>query len=492
MNNRNNSNLYICIHNYILQIGHAMKTKRLFTFIIFISITLSAFGQATVTNIGTFNESNISNINVLDNGTGYAFSFGCTNSCADMNVLKMTNFDDNWQYLIQCGPVSWPDPFLIPSASHFFNSQRGIVVMSQEFAGYNDPGIFKTTDGGNTWDVKYTWFVDSGADVISGLAFSDDLNGLAITREINSSSVYISKVLRTTDAGETWSFDTISFTDMSFEEIIYVQGVYYILGREVVNWDPQSWSIFSSIDGGLSWNQVYNDTTPVIGDVCMQFLTNNIGFVCIQEELSSAYTHTEVLKTIDGGVSWSVLGSTASVLAETMSFNDLHFVDEQNGYIIAGNWCNTSACYRGSAILETSDGGITWNKIHYVPYGSYALYDVSYNNNMGIGYVCGGDIGTNGGQIFKITNGAVIGLDNADKTDSNINVYPNPSNGDINFYIENRDVSTLTVYSIDGRECLEMPIVKTTTKINLAQGSYLYIISDSKGDQIYSGKLLIH
>jgi len=469
-----------------------MKTNRLLALLFFIGSSISGFSQATVTNIGLFNELNITNINVLNNGTGFAFSFGCTNNCANMNVLKRTNSDDNWQYLIQCDPVSWPDPFLIPSSSHFFDSTSGIVVMSQEFAGYNDPKIFKTTDGGNSWDVKYTWFVDSGADVISGLAFSDNLNGLAIIREINTNAVYISKILRTTDAGESWSFDIIEFTDMSFEEIIHVQGVYYILGREVVDWDPQSWSIFSSADGGSNWNQIYNDTTPIIRDVCMHFLSNSIGFVCIQEELISGYAHSEVLKTIDGGVSWSALGSTATALPETMSFNELHFVDEQNGYIIAGNHCDASACYRGSAILETNDGGITWNPIFYNPYGSFALYDISYNNNLGIGYVSGGDIGTNGGKIFKISNGAIASVDNVMKDNQNFQVYPNPSNGVINFHIDNTLASTLSIYTLDGRECLTKPLVKTSTKINLAPGLYFYIISDSKGYQIHSGKLLVY
>ena len=452
-------------------------------------VTNASWAQTTVTQMTSFDELNLTNVELLPDGTAYAFSFGSTSSCSNMNVIKSSNFQDNWSYKNQCNPVSWPDPFLTAINSHFFDANTGCVVMSQKFGGYATPKIYKTTDGGTTWSVKYTHPVDSGADGITDFVFKDNMNGLATTMEIDDNDVYHSGLLRTTNGGDSWTVETTVFDNMSFEKIVCVNGVYYVVGLEVINWDTQGWKVYKSTDDGATWSAVYSDATPIIYDVSMHFISDQIGFIGIQEEVSSGYMNSKVLKTVDGGVTWTSLASTATALPETMSFNDLYFTNEWNGYVVAGNHCDASACYRGYAILHTQDGGQTWNELAREPYASYALYDISFDDNAGIGYVSGGDIGTNRGRLFKIDD-PTSGLNENELIEENLTVYPNPSTGEINVATEGK-WGVLNIYSVDGRLVKSKHAFGHNVTLQLTEGVYQGVFTLEDGTQLSSDLITV-
>ncbi len=115
--------------------------------------------------------------------------------------------------------------------------------------------------------------------------------------------------------------------------------------------------MYKSTDEGDSWTEMTQSFTTTLWGIT--FPTNNIGFVCSNDGY--------VLKTTDGGNSWSV-----SLQISSGGFDRVSFKDANNG--IAS----------GYGIYTTSDGGANWTKTHDEGYWGldYAEGDVYYANSM--------------------------------------------------------------------------------------------------------------
>ena len=63
-------------------------------------------------------------------------------------------------------------------------------------------------------------------------------------------------------------------------------------------------------------------------------------------------------------------------------------------------------------------------------------------------------------------------------------MYPNPSNGTVNFELENNDVYKLNIYSLMGKKIVGYDKLKSSVSIDLNDlitGSYLVELIDSSG-----------
>ncbi len=95
----------------------------------------------------------------------------------------------------------------------------------------------------------------------------------------------------------------------------------------------------------IQWQEIATPTTKDLNNI--QFISNNVGFACGDSVL---------LKTIDGGVTWSnmSLDSFPNNINQSVDFLDMHWFDEFYGYVIAGPW---------GGFYETTDGGQDWEPI---------------------------------------------------------------------------------------------------------------------------------
>lgn len=84
-----------------------------------------------------------------------------------------------------------------------------------------------------------------------------------------------------------------------------------------------------------TWYQIDSTTDRELKTI--QFISDEIGFIGGDSIL---------LKTLDGGISWNEI-----VTELDLDVYDLHFFDENHGYVMSGLY---------GAMLETFDGGITW------------------------------------------------------------------------------------------------------------------------------------
>ena len=148
----------------------------------------------------------------------------------------------------------------------------------------------------------------------------------------------LSVLLRSTDNGSTWEELAVPFnTSVRTTALDFVSADRgWIVGEDG--------TIFYTEDGGLSWGNQISNTDRHLTDVF--FVNDNVGYIT-----GEGNSHL-VLKTTDGGLSWTDL-SFGDSSNET---NTIFFLDENTGWIGGTNTSVQPYIYR------TDDGGLTWTE----------------------------------------------------------------------------------------------------------------------------------
>lgn len=103
-----------------------------------------------------------------------------------------------------------------------------------------------------------------------------------------------------------------------------------------------------------TWTQVDLPTTANLLDI--DFPTNEIGYIGSE--------NGELLKTTDGGLTWSLVNLTVTPINPNVpgAIYDIEFSDINNGYMLVGaNGPSTGPAY----LYATSDGGISWTSLNH-------------------------------------------------------------------------------------------------------------------------------
>ena len=250
-------------------------------------------------------------------------------------------------------------------------------------------------------------------------------------------------------------------------------------------------TILKTIDGGESWTVLSSGTTNHLTSV--YFLNSTTGFA-----VGGGGT---ILKTTDGGIIWTSISSGTS--GELLS---VFFPDSNTGYV------------GGFGILKTIDGGSSWTSL-----SSASNYDVHsiYFTDANIGYaVCGGIIikTINGGitwtfssptckwfssvyftdantgyvvgdegTILKTTNGGGTFNDEIEYPEQTFSIYPNPANNKVaitgNRYFLGETI--ITIFDINGKQVMNNELQnQNTIEIDvstLEKGMYLLKIETMVG-----------
>ena len=232
------------------------------------------------------------------------------------------------------------------AAVHFFDAKTGLAA--------GDCGsIFSTVDAGGHWDG-----IRNVQPFIFAMQFADDRNGWAIGG---------TKVLRTTDAGQSWSSLDASrdVRDMAPRAIQFLdERLGWLAGRHG--------GLMRTDDGGETWTAA---ALPLAGNAkpdlnAMHFVDRDCGWV--------VGDNGTILRTLDGGQAWvvqetGVPGVRSEKRPERIQLADrvvtvdtgdrtpgltlsaVRFVSRDRGWVLG--------YFRGEArslILHTRDGGATW------------------------------------------------------------------------------------------------------------------------------------
>ncbi|MGE0637448.1 MAG: WD40/YVTN/BNR-like repeat-containing protein, partial [Bacteroidia bacterium] len=244
---------------------------------------------------------------------------------------------------------------------HFIDAQKGFA------AGHN--GVFlKTTTGGETWTVD-TLPGDAAQRDYNSLFFTDTLNGYMAG---GNRSLNLRTILKTTDAGETWSIVKDDEGAMLKSIFLSSSDTGYAAG--------ENGTILKTTNGGVDWTSLPLPASVNQRNYNSVYFTSNTSGVLVGGLPAADSTQT-LLRTTDGGTTWDVLkDETGPIL------RDVHFSNIYDGFAV-GEW---------ATVLQTDDGGLTWNNAA-IP---DTINDIRFNNTVYFLHPYFGLIAGNMGKIM--------------------------------------------------------------------------------------------
>ena len=262
----------------------------------------------------------------------------------------------------------------------FLNDEKGWCL---ENPFYTNKLIYKTDDGGNTWnEIVYT--IEPDFCVIEKIWFTSENNGWGIG---------YGRIFQTTDGGYTWytlhdywgDLEDICFTNSNVGWVVGYRKILKTVNagntwEEVELWSnyyksmcfidenhgwitDRSRGIYSTTDGGNNWERYY------CGDVFldMTFSDSYNGWGIANDD-GLLYGGFYIYNTTDGGESWERQYTNYSY----PEMNSICFLDNETGWAVGD--------YGG--LMGTSDGGNEWIEVSKGPRCSFQ--DVTFlNSNKG-------------------------------------------------------------------------------------------------------------
>ena len=225
---------------------------------------------------------------------------------------------------------------------HFWDRRNGVAI------GYS--GLFRTTDGGLTWEERPL------APVVSADAKREGTNWYSVRMagpkeiwalgQIHPGGLHQTTLRRSTDDGFTWT--EILRGKLGHATRLHFSGP---LGRWVICRWPRS---FHSDDGGQTWHPINWGRPIVPRDICLpgdvRLPSGAVGYAVGHSRGPSP--KSIILRSIDGGHAWKDVTPPDNV-QEAMSCS---FVSSWRGWILGKD-----------GLLATEDGGDTWLRLPIPP-----------------------------------------------------------------------------------------------------------------------------
>jgi photosystem II stability/assembly factor-like uncharacterized protein len=226
------------------------------------------------------------------------------------------------------------------------------------YVGAAGGGVWKTTDGGNSWTALYNIMPTMGVSDIK----VNPLNPNTIyvcTGDKDAKDNYSIGVLKSTDGGNTWTTFTLGWTISSFHlaRTLLINPVdtnTLILGTDV--------GIYKTYNGGASWSSI---ATGDFEQILFDPLDTNKLYGTTLFNTSSG-SNTAIVKSINGGATWVAV----------KSFTDADRVNiatcPSSPSLVMAVVSNTNNGLEG--VYGSNDEGVTW--------GATFMNNASCTNNL--------------------------------------------------------------------------------------------------------------
>lgn len=298
---------------------------------------------------------------------------------------------------------------------------RNIEFLNENigFLGALSPNFYRTTDGGNTWEI--VWDLQGATQAICGLD------------AVGESTVYgcgayfqPAYVIKSTDAGENWEFIDMSAYATALVEVLFVdEQLGFVSGG-----NDQGGNILKTTDGGQTWTEIYN--SGIAGELVWKlqrlFSNTDVMFGAVE---SFDPLPGKLIKSTDGGQNW------VSRDVPDPFIQGVGFITENHGWMGGHN----------SGFLETFDAGQTWNNTGFG--GSLNRFQV-FNENL---------VYCSGNSIYKYTdNLSVTDIPLAEPTNLNIVITQNPVLNQLNLTIDytRSDHMLITLFDANGKKIKQL------------------------------------
>lgn len=415
-----------------------MKLATLFFLLFSLSLTAQSTWQPAPNIISNSNGQRFDDVFFLNENLGWAANGYYA------AVYKTTDGGLNWTEQLNENNI--------PGGYYF----RNIEFLNEDigFIGTLNGTFFKTIDGGSNWTEVTN--ITPNPNAICGL----DAVG---TSTIYGCGAYFNPahIIKSTDSGDTWTFiDMSSYSDGLVEVLFLDELTGFASGRA-----SDGGIILKTIDGGLTWTEIYN--TNLSGEYVWKLQTlvgnSNVMFGAVS---STGGNNGKLIKSIDGGVSWN---SFESVETEIQAVG---FITENHGWM-GGHT---------TGFQETLDGGQTWT-------------DLNIGNNLNrIFIINSARAYASGTTVYKYTDETlnVQDFSQVDHQHLDIKILENPVESNLQFTInfESDDNILIELYDISGKFLKQLSrdvITQKTLKnynfnvSNLASGTYFIDFHNNSG-----------
>ena len=422
--------------------------KKIYLFLYLILISASGFSQWTRLTSGT--NKDLFSVHFPCKSTGYAVG-GNENYYTSGVILKSVDAGQIWSAL-PC------DTNNFYTSVFFTDSITGFVTGYD----YNYSGIIlKTTDGGNTWTTS----------------LSGTTNRLYSVYFICADTGYVvgayGAIFKTTNAGALWTSQA-SGTLVDLHSVCFVNDNSGIAAGNYI-WHPYSSTMGTILSTNNSGN-LWTGTAFDYGFNSVHFTNANTGYAAgfyIFYYGAGRYESGPVmLKTINGGGSWTTQDPGTSTFLSAV-----YFTDAVNGHSVGDS----------GTILVTINGGDHWGRQNSGT--TTDLLSVYFTDDT-TGYAAGRN-----GIILKTINGGgfPVGIDGLQSKSATLNIYPNPAAArPVTIETSQEPVnSRLSIMNANGQQVISLRFTGSKTQFDIANlPSGVYFVRLTADNMVLTGKFI--
>ena len=398
--------------------------------------------------------------------------------------------NDGGIYVTSDGGVTWTDLTDGMGISQIYRIGTSATIANDVICGLQDNGS-KELDGG-LWDDR------TGGDGMECIIDYTDAN-------IQYGTYVEGQISKTTDG---WATDAIIVQNNGTAGTVDEAGAWvtpYIMHPTNNNILLVGKSqVYQTTNGGSTWSQLGTISGASGNIISMAYAPSNTQVIYIA-------TADQIYKTTNGGGTWTLINTST----ERITYITVDPLDPQ------GIFFTKSGYTAGDKVWYSPDGGTTWSNysgtLPNIPVNCIVYEDGSNDGlyigtDVGVYYTDGSmsdwvlfstglpnvvvnelEISYNNNKLWAATFGRGLwnsdlfgtftGLNDNLISSNQINVFPNPTNGNITIQTsEEFKNSLLEVYDVMGRIILSKKIENTTEQINLTEERngiyYLKAISD--------------
>lgn len=258
-----------------------------------------------------------------------------------------------------------------------FRGGRSVAVAGHDnqpytfYTGFTGGGVYKTTDGGNSWfNITDDYFKTGSVGAID-VADSDPnviYVGMGET-DIRGNMSAGDGMYRSTDAGKTWTYlglgESRFIGDIEIHptnpDVVWIAAMGRLFGEE----GNAERGVFKTIDGGKIWNKVLfrNNKTGAV-DIAVDPNNSRILFAAMWEayrnpwEMSSGGEGSGLFKSTDGGETWTEITKNPGLPKGMVGKIGVSVspVNSDRVFAIVEN-------AKGGGLFRSEDGGETWQRV---------------------------------------------------------------------------------------------------------------------------------